>query len=88
MKIKEGFVLREVAGQTIVIAVGEASKSFHGMINLNNTGKEIWEGVQKGMNEDLIAKKLTEKYEVSFSKAQEDVDRLIRKMYEAGVMEV
>ena len=88
MKIKEGFVLREVAGQTIVIAVGEASKSFHGMINLNNTGKEIWEGVQKGMNEDLIAKKLTEKYEVSLSKAQEDVDRLIRKMYEAGVMEV
>lgn len=88
MKIKEGFVLREVAGQTIVIAVGEASKSFHGMINLNNTGKEIWEGVQKGMSEDLIAKKLTEKYEVSFSKAQEDVDRLIRKMYEAGVMEV
>ena len=33
MKINEGFVLREVAGQAVVIAVGEASEKFHGMIN-------------------------------------------------------
>ena len=35
MRIKEGFVLREVAGQVVVIATGEASKGFHGMIKLN-----------------------------------------------------
>ena len=38
MKIKNGFVLRDVGGQAVVIAVGEASKTFHGMINLNATG--------------------------------------------------
>lgn len=38
MKIKEGFVLREIAGKAVVIAVGEASKTFHGMINLNSEG--------------------------------------------------
>lgn len=43
MKIKNGFVLRDVGGQAVVIAVGEASKTFHGMINLNVTGKEIWQ---------------------------------------------
>ena len=32
MRIKKGFVLREVAGQIMVIATGEASKDFHGMI--------------------------------------------------------
>ena len=32
MRIKNGFVLREVAGQNMVIATGEASKDFHGMI--------------------------------------------------------
>ena len=47
MKIKEGFVLRDVVGQAVVIAVGEASKKFHGMINLNSTGKVIWQGVEK-----------------------------------------
>lgn len=87
MKIKDGFVLREVAGQAIVIAVGAASKEFHGMINLNNTGKEIWQGVQAGMNEEEIAQALTEKYEVDLEKAQEDTRNIIRKMYEAGVIE-
>ena len=38
MKIKDGFVLRDIAGDTVVIATGEISKTFHGMIRLNSTG--------------------------------------------------
>lgn len=45
MKIKNGFVLRDVGGQAVVIAVGEASKTFHGMDNLKQQvrryGKEL-----------------------------------------------
>lgn len=37
MKIKDGFVLCEVAGQTVVIGVGALSEQFHGMIRLNDT---------------------------------------------------
>lgn len=58
MKINEGFVLREVAGQAVVIAVGEASEKFHGMINLNDTGKCIWQGIQEEMSEKEIVKKI------------------------------
>ena len=86
-KIKKGYVLREVAGQAVVIAVGEASKDFHGMINLNCTGKDIWQGVQDGKTVEEIAQELSEKYEVSFEKAKEDTLVMIEKMYEAGVME-
>ena len=87
MKIKEGFVLRDVAGQAVVIAVGEASKEFHGMINLNSTGKVIWQGVEKGLSEDEIADKLVERFEVDHETAKSDVQRIIRKMQEAGVLE-
>lgn len=87
MKIKEGFVLREIAGKAVVIAVGEASKLFHGMINLNGPGKEIWQGVQDGLGEEQIAERLTEIYEVELERAKEDTHRIIQKMYEAGVME-
>lgn len=87
MKIKEGFVLREIAGKAVVIAVGEASKTFHGMINLNSAGKDIWQGVADGLNEDEIAKRLTEIYEVDLEMAKEDTHRLVQKMYEAGVIE-
>ena len=55
MRIKKGFVLREVAGQIMVIATGEASKDFHGMIKLNATGKVIWLGLQEGLSQEEIA---------------------------------
>ena len=67
MIIKNGFVLREVAGKAIVIAVGEASKTFHGMINLNGTGKDIWQGVADGKSAEQIAQKLMEDYEVDYA---------------------
>ena len=38
VRIKDGFVLRDVAGQTVVIATGEASRDFHGMVKLNGKG--------------------------------------------------
>lgn len=86
MRIKNGFVLREVAGQAMVIATGEASKDFHGMIKLNDTGKEIWLGLQEGLCEAEIAHKIQEKYEVDETKAREDVKAFVDKMKEAGFL--
>lgn len=87
MKIREGFVLRDVAGQAVVIAVGEASEKFHGMINLNSTGKCIWLGIQQGLTEEEIVKNITDEYEVEQVRAEHDVKQMIRKMYEVGVIE-
>ncbi len=84
MRIKKGFVLREVAGQNMVIATGEASKDFHGMIKLNNTGKEIWQGLQEGLSETDIAKGLQGKYEIDEEKALQDTKEFIDKMLEMG----
>lgn len=86
MKIKDGFVLREVAGQAVVIAVGEASKEFHGMINLNATGKMVWQGIEQGLTEAEIVGKLVDQYDVTADKAQVDVHRMIEKMSTAGVL--
>ena len=50
MKIKENYVMREVAGQAIVIAIGEESGRFKGMINLNRTGRDVWTCLKNGMD--------------------------------------
>ena len=82
MKIKNGFVLRDVGGQAVVIAVGEASKTFHGMINLNATGKEIWQGIESGLDVGQIV----ETYEVEPDKAREDIQTMVDKMKNAGII--
>ena len=42
MKLKSGFILREIAGSSIIVPVGERVKEFNGVINLNDTGVFLW----------------------------------------------
>ena len=84
MRIKNGFVLREVAGQIMVIATGAASKDFHGMIKLNATGKEIWIGLQEGLSEADVVKRIQNLYEVDAEKAASDVRDFVKQMEEMG----
>lgn len=78
--------MREVAGQTMVIATGEASRNFHGMIKLNSTGKMIWEGLMQGLSEEEITKKLTETCDAETGRVQEDVRTFLEKMEKAGFL--
>lgn len=86
MRIKEGFVLREVAGQAVVIATGEASKTFNGMIKLNETGRVIWEGLAAGKSDDQIAADLTSAYDVSAEKALADVQAFVKQASDQGFL--
>ena len=87
MKIKENYVMREVAGQAIVIAIGEESKRFRGMINLNRTGKDVWMYLKKGLDLQEIVNQMTEKYDIDECTAVEDVENMIDKLYDAGILE-
>lgn len=86
MRIKKGFVLREVAGQIMVIATGEASKDFHGMIKLNVTGKVIWLALQEGLSEKEIAKRLQEQFDVDPEKALQDTHAFLQQMEDMGFL--
>ena len=86
MKIKEGFVLREVAGSFIVVAVGEAVKSFNGIVNLNETGAFLWKILEKGATRDELIAKLLEEYDVDESTASIDVEKFINKLSEAKLV--
>lgn len=87
MRVKEGFVLRDVAGQTVVIATGKASKDFHGMIRLNATGKEIWQGLQEGLSDIEIIENLSRKYEIDVAEAETDVREFLSQIGEMGFLE-
>lgn len=86
MRIKEGFVLREVAGQNVVIATGEASESFHGMIKLNETGRVIWEGLAAGQPDEAIAADLAAAYDVSQEQAAADVAAFVKQAADQGFL--
>ena len=69
-----------------MIATGEASKDFHGMIKLNGTGKEIWLGLQEGLTDAEIAMRIQSKYDVEIEKALEDIKSFVKQMEEMGFL--
>ena len=88
MKIKDGYLLREVAGNIIVVPVGEASMNFNGMINLNETGAFLWKLFEKGADAKTLLKSLLNEYDVSEEQAKMDITDIINKLYDAGVLDV
>lgn len=80
MKIKEGFILREVVGNYIVVAVGNAVKQFNGVINLNETGAFLWKRLSEGAEEQDLIDALLSEYEVSEEIAKRDVNKFISKL--------
>ena len=63
MKLKDGFILREVAGQPVVLPVG-SELNLNTMITLNETGKFLWERLQSETDEAALVAALLEEYDV------------------------
>lgn len=87
MKIKDGFVLRQVADTWVVMPLGQQSLDFDGMLTLNDTGALLWQTLEKGGDREAMAAALTAEYEVSMDAAQKDVDTFLVKLQEVGCVE-
>ena len=86
MKIKDGFILREVAGNFIVVAVGNAVKDFNGVITLNEVGAFLWKKLEVGATEEDLVDALLSEYEVEKDVAEADVKKFVDKLVGAGLV--
>lgn len=84
MKIKKGFVLRAVGGESVVVPVGEMSKAFHGMINLNETGAFLWKFFTEEHTVDEGVAALLSEYEVEEEIARRDVETFVETITANG----
>ncbi len=87
MKIKKGFVIRKVGGESVVVPVGEMSKKFHGMINLNETGAFLWQFYTEEHTLDDGVNALLSEYDVEETLARADVEQFIKTITENGFTE-
>lgn len=87
MKIKEGFLLRNVAGNNVVVPLGQNSIDFNGMISLNETGAFLFEKMLSEISREELIKAVVEEYEVEEAVATTDVDNFIEKVKGEGLFE-
>ncbi len=86
MKIKDGYMLREVAGNSVVVAVGKATLDFNGLITLNSTGAFLWKMLAKGSSKEELLTAMLDEYEIDEAAAKKDIAEFIDKLKGADLI--
>ena len=79
--------LVEVAGENVVIAVGDAAKEFKGMIRLNPTGAFLWKLLEKDTDEAAMVDAMLESYETDKETAKKDISAFVNSVRAAGLLD-
>ncbi len=88
MKIKDGFILREVGSGYVVVAIGKRASEFNGMISLNETAKVVFEMLVKGATREELYKGLMAEFiDLTEEKAKSDVDEFVDTLIKVNVID-
>lgn len=80
MKIVKEFVLREIAGEAILVPTGATAQEFNGMINLSATAQFIWEHVEKVDSFEELVDRILEEFEIDRERATIDAAKFVNEM--------
>ena len=73
LKIKPGYMLREIAGHFAVFPLGSRTVEFTGVITLNESGAFLWESMTNEISEDELTNKFMLEYGVDTETARQDI---------------
>ena len=85
MKLKEGFVLRTVAGENVVIPSGD-NLNLNMMLTLNDTGKFLWEQLAEEKTEEELLEAVLAEYDITAETAAPYIAEFVAKLDEYGCL--
>jgi len=87
MKAKQGFILRNVVDEYILMPVGDNIGKFNGTVLLNEVSAFVWEKLQKPISKEDLLQSVLDEFEVEKAVAMADLDALLATLKEYGVVE-
>lgn len=86
MKIEKEYVLREIAGDHIIIPVGMTVLEFNGLITVNKVGVFLWKMLQEEVTMEELVQAVLNEYDVEEEVARNDIQEFVEKLTDAGVL--
>lgn len=87
MKLKTGFVLKNIGDNYIVVPVGAQTVDFRCMITLNETGAFLWKLLENEQTEETLIGALLGEYEVTEDIAKKDVAAFVDNLRNSALLE-
>lgn len=80
MNVSNDFILRSIAGENLLIPVGEAALEVKGLIALSESGLLLYQQLKKGCSREELISCLLSEYDVSPSEAEADTDAFLEQL--------
>lgn len=87
MNIKKELVLREIAGENVLVPCGNTVFSDNGLFMLNEVGGFIWKILPSVVNEEEIIEKILAEYDIETDKAKVDVENFLASLRNFGIID-
>ena len=87
MKVQKEFVLREIAGDYVIIPTGKTVLSFNGLSTVNEVGADLRKMLQSEVTFDDLLHGILESYDVDEETAREDIQEFLDTLIEGGVLD-
>ena len=88
MKLKKQLVKRNIAGDVILVPVGDSSLTLKGLMTLNETAEFIWDSLKEDITEEEILKLILLEYDVEEALAKKDLDEFISVLKEKDLLDL
>ena len=86
MHIVPGFVVRQIAGETIAIPAGPAARELSGLLALSGSGQFLFDLLQTEQTEDSLVQAVLDAYEIDEATARADVVEFLEILRTNGVL--
>ena len=87
MRITKEYILREIAGDYIIIPTGKTVLDFNGLITLNEVGVSLWKMLQNEVTFDDLLQGVLDEYDVEPAVAREDIQEFLDQLVNRGIIE-
>lgn len=86
MKIRKQLVKRTIAGDVILVPVGDASLELKGLLTLNETGERMWDLLPQCDTEEALVRQMLEEYEVDETTLRADVGEFLGRLRQLEIL--
>lgn len=86
MRIEKEFVLREIAGDCIIIPTGSTVLEFNGLITVNEVGVTLWKMLQDEVTLEQLVQGVLAEYDVEEEVAREDIQEFLDALAKGGIL--
>ena len=86
MRVSNDYIMRQIAGEFLLVPTGAAAARFNGLITMNDVGRFIFQMLAEEHTVCEVAALITKEYDVDENTALADTEEFVQQLRQIGAL--